>query len=96
MRVVSKKKLREFREQHADSEDWLTTWYRTAEKAQWKSLSDIRQAYSSTDVVDQWVVFNVKGNRHRLITAIHFNTETIYIRHVLTHADDTRGDWKKR
>lgn len=96
MRVVSKKKLREFREQRADSEDWLTTWYRTAEKAQWKSLSDIRQAYSSTDVVDQWVVFNVKGNRHRLIAAIHFSTGTIYIRHVLTHADDTRGDWKKR
>ena len=96
MRVISKKKLREFWERHADAEEWLVGWYRTAEKAQWTSLTDIRQTYNSADVVDQWVVFNVRGNNYRLITAIHFNTRTIYIRHVLTHSEYSRGDWKRR
>lgn len=51
--------------------------------------------YRSADAVGRWTVFNIRGNTYRLIVTIHYNRQKIYIRHVLTHAEYDRGDWKR-
>jgi mRNA interferase HigB len=54
----------------------------------------VRKTFSSADAVGKWTVFNVKGNRYRLITEINYAFGRIHIRHVLTHAEYDRGIWK--
>lgn len=95
MRVISKKALREFWEQHADAEVPLRAWYAAATKATWSNLAEVRQTINSADVVGHLTVFNIGGNKYRLIVAIHYDRQMIFIRHVLTHAEYNRGQWKK-
>jgi mRNA interferase HigB len=58
------------------------------------SLQDLRMVFPSADKVGDLVVFNIGGNKYRLITAVHFNRGKVYIRHVLTHEDYNTGTWK--
>jgi mRNA interferase HigB len=92
--VISKKKLEEFWTEHADAKDALYAWYNEAKRATWGNLAEVRQTYRSADAVERWTVFNIRGNHYRLITVIHYNRRTIYIRDVLTHAEYDRGKWK--
>lgn len=94
MHVLSRKKLKEAAERHADLEGPLDAWFRIAKKAVWRNLADVRRTFSSADAVDKWTVFNIKGNQCRLITEINYAGGRIYIRHVLTHAEYDRGGWK--
>jgi mRNA interferase HigB len=93
--AISRKRLREFSEQHADARVWLDTWFSTVNKARWTSIEDVHEVYPSADVVDKWTVFNVRDNCYRLITEINYLKQRIYVRHVLTHADYDRGSWKR-
>lgn len=95
MHVISRRKLREFAAQHADSGDWLDIWFYTANKARWRNIEDVHEVYPSADVVDKWTIFNVRGNRYRLITEINYLKQRVYVRHVLTHAEYDRGRWKR-
>jgi mRNA interferase HigB len=95
MHVISRKKLKEAAEQHADLEGPLDAWFRISKKASWKSLADVRKTFSSADGVGKWTVFNIKGNQYRLIAEINYVFGRIYIRHVLTHAEYDRGGWKQ-
>jgi mRNA interferase HigB len=94
MHVISRKKLKQAVERHRDLEVPLDVFFRIAKKAQWKNLSDVRKTLASADAIGKWTVFNVKGNRHRLITEINYAFGRIYIRHLLTHAEYDRGIWK--
>jgi len=93
--VISKKRLEEFWTTHADARDALLAWYGVARRASWDNLEAVRQTYRTAEAVEQWTVFNIRGNHYRLITAIHYNRQKVYIRHVLTHAEYNRGDWKR-
>jgi mRNA interferase HigB len=93
--VISKTKLVEFWQVHADAKEALSAWHRVATRATWTNLEDVRQTYSTAEAVDRWTVFNVRGNHYRLITVIHYNRQKLYIRHVLTHAEYDRGGWKR-
>jgi mRNA interferase HigB len=95
MHIISEKKLREFWERRPDAEEPLRAWIRVTHRADWKSFAEVRSAYTHADMVGHFVVFNIGGNRYRLIAAIHFNRGRVYIRHVLTHAEYDRGGWKK-
>lgn len=95
MHVISRKRLKEAAEQHADLEGPLEAWFRTAKKAAWRSLGDVRKTFSSADSVAKWTVFNIKGNQYRLITEINYTAGRIDIRHVLTHAGYNRGGWNR-
>lgn len=95
MHVISRKKLLEAAEKHGDLSQPLDVWYRIAKKAPWKNLTDVRQVFPTADAVDQFTVFNIKGNAYRLITEINYRTGRIFLRHVLTHAEYNKGDWKK-
>lgn len=70
-------------------------WFRIAKKATWKSLADVRKTFSSADAVEKWTVFNIKGNRYRLIAEMNYLSGRLYIRHVLTHAEYDREGWKR-
>jgi mRNA interferase HigB len=95
LRVISKKKLREFWEQHRDAETPLNQWHRAATKAVWRSIADVKVAFPHADAVYNCTVFNIGGNKYRLIVEIKYNKQVIYVKHALTHKDYDKGAWKK-
>ena len=94
MHVISQKKLREFWEQSPEAETPLRAWHRVVEHADWKTSANVRETYSHADQVGRCIVFNVGGNKFRLVVVIHFNRGKVYIRHILTHEEYDRGVWK--
>jgi len=94
MHVLSKKPLREFWSVHPDAERPLRRWFRTVRSAEWESFAELRMTYGSADQVDRFTVFNIGGNKYRLIAVIHFNNGKVFVRHVLTHKEYDLGDWK--
>lgn len=94
MHVISRKALVSFASFHPDAETALDVWYRTTKAAQWKSLADVRRVYPHADVVGPYTVFNIEGNKYRLVAEINFRSRIIFIRYVLTHAEYDRGKWK--
>ncbi len=93
MRVISKKILRACWERHADVKRPLQAWLEDIERADWKTPRDVQKAYGDDAVLpDNRVVFNIKGNRYRIVTKIHYNTGIVYIRFVGTHAEYDRID----
>lgn len=91
MLVISKKRLREFWGKHADSKGALETWHAVAKAARWQKLVDVQQTYASAEAVNQFTVFNIKGNTYRLIVKIEYKLQIIYIHRVLTHAEYDKG-----
>lgn len=87
--------LRQFWERHPDSATPLARWFKIVQRTQFRDFGELRAAFPSADKVGQWVVFNIGGNKYRLITAIHFNRSKVYIRHVLTHQEYDQGAWKQ-
>jgi len=95
MHSISRRALREFWEKHPDSKSSLMRWFKIVQKTDFDSFASLRKVFPSADKVDQWIVFNIGGNKYRLIASVHFNRNKVYIRHVLTHAEYDRGVWKK-
>lgn len=95
MRVISKRKLREFWEVHPKARPPLEAWYQIARHAEWENFSDVRATLNSVDQVGRLTVFIIGGNKYRLIAAIHFNRGKLFIRHVLTHAEYDMDHWKE-
>jgi mRNA interferase HigB len=95
MHVISEKKLREFWQRWPEAETPLRAWVRVAERAAWETFADVREVYAHADQVGRCTVFNIGGNKFRLIVVIHFDRGKVYIRHVLTHAEYDRGAWKE-
>lgn len=88
MHIISRLKLSQFWEKHRDSEDSLKAWFKEAEHSVWNSPEEIKRRYSSADPIKgNRMVFNIKGNKYRLVVQIHYNTHRIYIRSVATHAE---------
>jgi mRNA interferase HigB len=94
VRVISRKALREFADAHSDAETPLDDWYRIARRLRWTSLVDVRKTYPHADMVGEFTIFNIRGNKYRLATYINYRR--IYVRHVMTHEEYSREDWKKR
>ena len=95
MHVISRKKLKEAALHHAELEPALEVWFRIAKKAIWENLADVRKTFASSDAVDRWTIFNIKGNQYRLVVEINYRFQRIYIRHVLTHAQYDQEKWKR-
>lgn len=94
MRVISRRILREFSEEHSDAREALYAWYRVASKATWQNLLDVQQIYPKAEAVGNFTVFNIKGNRYRLIVDLVYLSQRIYIKYVLTHAEYDKDEWK--
>jgi mRNA interferase HigB len=95
MHVISRKALRKFWEQYPDSESALSRWFKIMQWSDFNGIEALRATFPSADKVGDLIVFNIGGNKYRLIASIHFNRGKVYIRHVLTHRDYDRGTWKQ-
>lgn len=93
MHVISRKKLLEAVERHRDLAGPLDVWCRVAKKEEWRSLTDVKRVFPKADAVGRFTIFNIKGNAYRLITEINYRTQKIFLRHVLTHAEYSKGNW---
>ena len=95
MHVITRKRLNEFAEKHPDAKSSLARWYAIIRKQQFLNFARLRGVFPHADQVGKFTVFNIGGNKVRLIAAIHYNRNKIYIRHVLTHQEYGAGKWKK-
>ncbi len=87
MRVLSRRRLREFWEEHPDSQAPLDAWHKFA---------DLKADYATADLVGPYVVINIGGNKYRLILEIFFESGVLLVRHVLTHKEYDLGQWKEQ
>lgn len=93
MRIISRKTLKSFWEQHANSEQALKTWFDEADKAKWKNFAEVKAMYPSASLLrDNRIVFNIKGNTYRLVVKVNFAYGKIWIRFVGTHAEYDKID----
>lgn len=95
MRIVSHRKLKDFYEQpgHEDAKVPLEKWYHTTEAAEWKNFGDMRQDFGSVDFVgNQRYVFNIGGNKYRLIVVVKFVMGYVFVRFVGTHKEYDKID----
>lgn len=86
MRIISRRALRDFWVKHPDTEQPLRAWYASVKRADWKTPSDVKATYRNASIIgNNRVVFNVKGNSYRLVTAIDYQYGIVYIRFLGTH-----------
>lgn len=95
MKVISKARILEFSKEHPDSEGALTVWYAIISKTVYESFPDLRKTFPSADLVRNLTVFNIGGNKYRLIAAIHYNRKMIFIRNILTHSEYNKNKGRK-
>ena len=96
MHVISQSRLREFYIEHPQAKVGLQVWYKIASKAKWETPSDVQQVFANkVDIVKNFTVFDIGGNKYRLITYIDYQKNKVFIRNVLTHAEYDKEQWKK-
>jgi len=99
MHVIASATIRQFADKHKSAGASLLSWLRIVEQAAWNSIADVQLVFPHADTVKvgsgkNVVIFNVKGNAYRLITAIHFNRGKVYVLRLLTHAEYDKDKWK--
>ena len=95
MHVIIRKRLNEFVRTHPETEPGLENWYRLIKSKNYDNFSALRADFPAADQVGKLTVFNIGGNKVRLIAAIHYNRRRVYIRAVLTHSTYDKGAWKE-
>ena len=88
MRIIARRTLREFWEAHPDAEEPLRTWYTYVRQADWHTPSDGKGIFRTASFVgNDRVVFNIKGNRYRLVVVVVYRHHAVYIRFIGTHRE---------
>ena len=96
MVIISKTKINDFIRVHVDAEESLMKWYITSKQANWRNFAGLKQIFRTADSVgNDLYVFNIKGNRYRLIVRIIFGARTIFIKFIGTHAEYDKIDMTK-
>jgi mRNA interferase HigB len=95
MHVISKTRLAAFWRLHPDAERPLRDWFRAMKQGSFRDLNSVHAFYPSADYVDGFTVFNISGNKYRLITNMVYGKGKIFIEAVLTHAEYDRNRWKR-
>jgi len=103
MRVIAKPRLREFWAKHPDAESPLKAWWKLvrSKETDWKNIQEVKATLPGVDGFDlkcgvPVVVFNIGGNKYRLVARIEYAIHTVYIKHILTHDDYDKGAWKEQ
>lgn len=95
MHVITRKRLNEFASDHPETMTALARWYSSVKSNTFTSLPELKLIFPTADQVGKLTVFNVGGNKVRIVAAIHYNRKRIYIRAVLTHEEYDKGKWKE-
>jgi mRNA interferase HigB len=102
MQVLNQKVLTRFVRQHSDAADWLENWMLIASTANWRRIQDVKAAFPAVDggvkvkSGGSVSVFDVCGNRYRMVVTMIYNTQVITILEVMTHSDYSKDHWKQR
>ncbi|MEH2422715.1 MAG: type II toxin-antitoxin system HigB family toxin [Nostoc sp.] len=94
MHVISYRSLRKYTESHADCREALDNWYKVANKADWSNLVEVQLVFLKAEAVGNFTIFNIKGNKYRLIVSIDYEKQLIYIKNIFTHAEFDKEEWK--
>ncbi|HCR12298.1 MAG TPA: hypothetical protein DIU49_03020 [Desulfovibrio sp.] len=95
MHVIARPALLTFGAVHPAAKESLETWYRIMRRADFQNFSELRKTFASADYVDGFTVFDIGGNKFRLIAVIRYEWQKVYIRTVLTHKEYDKGAWKR-
>ena len=95
MRVISKPAIKEFSRKHSGALEPLMHWYRITKRASWSTPADVRVDFRHADFVGKYTVFNIAGNKYRLIATIKYQWQIVYIRDILTHTQYNEEHWKR-
>lgn len=100
MHVISRKTLLDFGRIHPDAKEPLDAWYRVAAKARWQSMRDLRLLFPHADAVtvrssNTVTVFNIGGNKYRLLAGIHYNRGKLFVLRIMTHKEYSLDRWKE-
>ena len=99
MHVIARPAINHAMRRHPDSAHWLNRWWHVAARARWENLAAIRATYPATDQVGCCLIFDVRGNRYRLICRVTYSNPwqrgTLLVKHFLTHAEYDRGQWRE-
>ena len=88
VRIISRKKLVDYYSAHKEVKEQLETWYHIVKKAEWNNPQDVKELFGSASIVGKnRVVFNIKGNKYRLITAINYQMKIVSIRFIGSHKE---------
>ena len=94
MHVVSHKAIRNFCEEHPRARNAMDHWYRVAKRAAWSCFADVRHTFGTADFVTPYVVFDVGGNKYRIVAEINFLRRVLFVRAILTHKEYEKGAWR--
>lgn len=94
MKIISNSALRAFAADHPQAEGPLQGWRRVIEKNRFANWAELKAAFNAVDKVGELVVFDIGGNKYRLIAYIRYEKQILYIKAVLTHRDYDKGAWK--
>lgn len=92
MRVISNKALTDFTELHPLAGEPMQAWRKIIESRTFANFSELKETFNATDRVSNYYVFDVGGNKYRIISAIHFNQQKLFVRSVFTHKEYDK--WK--
>jgi mRNA interferase HigB len=92
--VVKRRTLLHYDARHPDAAEPLDRWYRMAKRARWQNLDEVQNDFPHGDTVGKCTVFNIGGNKYRLIVKFDFWGQAVYIKHLLTHAEYSKGRWR--
>jgi len=95
MHVITRKRLNEFAAKYPETKSALVRWYKIVKTGTFNSFAELRREFPSADRVDNLTVFDIGGNKVRLIAAIHYNRQKLYIRAILIHEEYNRGNWRE-
>jgi mRNA interferase HigB len=80
---------------HRAAEESLAFWHTQVSHASWKNIFEVRKSFNSVDIYKRRTIFDIGGNKYRLIARVNFKKQVVYVLYVLTHAEYDKGDWKK-
>jgi mRNA interferase HigB len=95
MHIISRKKILDFALKHPDASEPLDRWYRIVKSSNYSSFSELRLTFPSADQVGRLTVFDIGGNKFRLIAFIVYPAKRLYIREIMTHKEYDKGKWKE-
>jgi len=94
MRIISNRALRAFATRHPLADGPLQGWRRVIEKNAFANWAALKAAFNTVDKVGPWVVFDIGGNKYRLVAYVRFEKQIVYVKAVLTHRDYDQETWK--
>jgi mRNA interferase HigB len=94
MKLISNRALREFAEQHPHAGQALQGWRQVIEKNHFANWAELKKAFNSVDKIRDKTIFDIGGNKYRIIAHVRFEKQILYVKAVLTHEDYAKDDWK--